>query len=54
LLAPTDDEDLEQLVLARSPRFRALLDQSRQSLEQGKGLKSADFWKAAAKRKRAP
>ena len=29
LLAPRDAEDLEQLVLVHSPRFQALLDESR-------------------------
>ncbi len=29
LLAPRDDEDLERLVLARSPRFQELLQRSR-------------------------
>jgi PHD/YefM family antitoxin component YafN of YafNO toxin-antitoxin module len=46
LLAPSDEEDLERLLLARSPRFRALLDQSRQSIEAGKGLSRDEFWRA--------
>lgn len=46
LLAPLDDDDLERLVLARSPRFQALLDQSRQSIQAGKGLSRAEFWEA--------
>ena len=47
LLAPGDDEELERLVLSHSPRFRALLDKSRQSLKAGKGLSHDEFWKAA-------
>jgi hypothetical protein len=47
LLAPADDDDLEQLVLARSARFQASFDPSRQSLEAGKGWMSDGFWKAA-------
>jgi prevent-host-death family protein len=50
LLAPYDEEDLERLVLARSPRFQALLSQSRQSIEQGKGLPRDEFWKAVRQR----
>lgn len=50
LLAPGDDEELERLVLAHSPRFRALLDKSRQSLKAGKGLSHDEFWKAAKQR----
>jgi len=44
LLAPLDDEDLEGLVLSRSPRFQALLEQSRQSIRAGKGLTRDEFW----------
>lgn len=50
LLAPVDNDDLEGLVLARSPRFQALLDKSRQSIQSGKGLPHKDFWKAIAQR----
>ena len=31
LLVPHDDDDLERLLLGRSPRFQALLDRSRHS-----------------------
>jgi prevent-host-death family protein len=50
LLAPIDDDDLEGLLLARSPRFQTLLDKSRASIQAGKGLSSRQFWDAAAKR----
>jgi len=44
--------DFEILILSRSPRFRALLDKSRRSIEAGKGLSQKDFWKAARQRKK--
>ncbi len=50
LLAPMNDEDLESLLLARSPRLQALLAKSRASIQAGKGLSSRNFWKAAAGR----
>ena len=50
LLAPVDDDDLEGLLLARSPRFQSMLDKSRQSIKAGKGLSSEEFWKAVAER----
>jgi prevent-host-death family protein len=50
LLAPIDDDDLEGLLLARSPRFQALLDKSRASIQAGKGLSSRQFWDAVARR----
>jgi prevent-host-death family protein len=49
LLAPRDD-DLERLVLAHSPHFQALLDQSRQSISAGKGLSRDAFWETVERR----
>ena len=37
LLVPEDEDDLERLLLARSPRFQALLNRSRRSIKEGKG-----------------
>lgn len=53
LLVPYDDDDLESLMLGRSPRFRAMLDRSRQSIQQGKGLSEDEFWKAVRGRAEA-
>lgn len=50
LLVPYDDDDLERLMLGRSPRFQALLNRSRQSIKKGKGLSEKAFWKAVRKR----
>lgn len=50
LLAPADDDDLERLLLSRSPRFRSLLSKARSSIRAGKGIPHAEFWKAAADR----
>jgi len=52
LLVPYDDDDLERLMLGRSPRFRALLKRSRKSIRQGKGLSEAAYWKAVRERAR--
>ncbi len=52
LLVPNDDDDLERLLLERSPRFQAMLDRSRSSIEEGEGLSEEDFWKAVRKRAR--
>lgn len=52
LLAPQDEDDLERLVLARSPRFQALLEKSRQSIREGRGLSHDEFWKAVEQRHR--
>jgi prevent-host-death family protein len=50
LLVPEDDDDLERLMLARSPRFQTLLNRSRQSIKEGKGLSETAFWEAVRKR----
>jgi antitoxin (DNA-binding transcriptional repressor) of toxin-antitoxin stability system len=52
LLAPLDEEDLERLVLSHSPRFQAVLERSRQSIETGKGLSREEFWQAVEQRGR--
>ena len=44
LLAPQDDDDLESILVARSPRFQAILEKSRQSIRAGKGLSETEFW----------
>jgi prevent-host-death family protein len=48
LLTPANDEDLESLVLSRSPQFQKILNRSRQSIKAGKGLLGEDFWEAVA------
>jgi len=50
IIAPIDDDDLENLILARSPRFQALLERSRKSIKSGKGLSSDQFWRAVNER----
>jgi hypothetical protein len=54
LLAPVDDDDLERLLVARSPRFQALLNKSRHSIKSGKGLSRNDFWKTVERRHTKP
>jgi prevent-host-death family protein len=50
LLVPNDDDDLERLLLERSPRFQAMLNRSRRSITEGQGLSEEDFWKSVRKR----
>jgi PHD/YefM family antitoxin component YafN of YafNO toxin-antitoxin module len=44
VLVPFDEDDLERLLLARSPHFQAVLQQSRQSIAAGHGLTRDAFW----------
>jgi prevent-host-death family protein len=45
LLAVRDDEELERLVLAHSPRLRAILETARQQIRAGEGIAHGDFWR---------
>jgi prevent-host-death family protein len=53
LLAPQDEEDLERLILAHSPKFQALLERSRERIRAGRRLTHSAFWKAVAERRKA-
>ncbi len=50
--ADNGGDNLDLLVLARSPRFQALLSKSRQSIKVGKGLSRDEFWQAVEERSR--
>ena len=50
MIAPEDEEDLERMVLSRSPRFQAILRKSRRQIKEGKWLSHDAFWKAVEKR----
>src|SRR6266540_2289705 len=45
LLAVTDEDELERLVLAHSPRFQALLDKSRRQIDETGGIPHDAFWR---------
>src|SRR5919206_3573418 len=45
LLAVTDDDELERLVLAHSPKFQALLEKSRRQIEETGGISHEQFWR---------
>ena len=45
LLAVTDEDELERLVLAHSPKFRALLDKAQRQIDETGGIPHDVFWK---------
>ena len=45
IVAPTDDNDLESILLSRSPKFRSLLNKSRRSISAGKAETHEQFWR---------
>jgi len=44
LLAVDDEEELERLVLAYSPRLRGILDAARQRIRAGAGIPHEELW----------
>ena len=54
LLAVTDDDELERLVLAHSPKFQALLDKSRRQIEETGGIPHEQFWREVKAESRKP
>jgi prevent-host-death family protein len=54
LLAVTDDDELERLVLAHSPQFQALIDKSRRQIEQTGGIPHKQFWREMKAEARKP
>ncbi len=45
LLAVDDDEDLERLLLAHSPKLQAILEKSRRQIEETGGIPHDQFWR---------
>ncbi len=45
VLLSLTDEELEDLILARSPKMRTLLDKAWEDIEAGQGVEHDDFWK---------
>jgi len=44
LLGITDEEEIERLVLAYSPKFQSILAQGRQQIKETGGISHEDFW----------
>jgi len=45
LLAVTDEDELDRLVLAHSPKFQELLDKSRRQIVETGGIPHDQFWR---------
>jgi prevent-host-death family protein len=44
LLSVTDEEEIERLILAYSPKFQGMLQIAEQQIREGKGQKHEEFW----------
>jgi hypothetical protein len=45
LLAVRDEDELERLLLAHSPKFQAMLEKSRRQIEETGGIRHDAFWR---------
>ena len=45
LLSVTDEDEIERILLAYSPKFQSILDVAEQQIRAGQGLKHEDFWR---------
>src|SRR5947209_3675841 len=45
LVAVNDEEELERLMMAHSPRLQKILAGARQRIRAGKGIPADEFWK---------
>ena len=48
LLSITDEEEIERMILAYSPKFQEMLQLAEQQIRAGKGQKHTDFWREVA------
>ena len=44
ILAVTDEEELERLILAHSPKFQAIIKSGKEELRRGEGVEHDEFW----------
>lgn len=49
LVSVSDEDELERLVLAHTPRFRRLLDEAERRIKKEGGVRHKDFWAASKK-----
>jgi len=52
LIAPVNDDDLERLLLSRSPQLQSILSRSRESIRAGKGMTQQAFWKNVTEKRK--
>jgi prevent-host-death family protein len=51
LLAVHDEDDVERLMLAHSPKFQAIIAKSRRQIRSGKTISHDELWKRATENK---
>ena len=53
LVGVEDEDEIERLLMAYSPRLRAICDLSRQQIAEGEGVSHGEFW-AGVKARKSP
>ncbi len=51
LLSVDDEDEIERLALAYSPKFQKMLSLARQQIREGRGIRHEDFWREVEDRK---
>lgn len=44
LLSITNEDEIERMAIAYSPKFQRILEVAEQQIREGKGIKHEDFW----------
>lgn len=52
LVAVSDEEELERLILAHTPRFTALLEAASKRVKETGGVEHTEFWNSVGKKRR--
>jgi prevent-host-death family protein len=45
ILSVSDEDEIERLTLAYSPKFQSILEVAEQQIREGKGITHEDFWR---------
>jgi prevent-host-death family protein len=45
LISIKDEDEIERMILAYSPKFQNILEMAEQEIREGKGIKHDDFWR---------
>jgi prevent-host-death family protein len=51
LVAIAEEDDIERIILARSPKFQAVLQKSERSIQNSQGLSEDEFWRMVEQNK---
>ena len=51
LVSVSDEDELERLVLAHTPKFMSLLESAYARVKRGRGIKPSEFWMRVAKKR---